>query len=1602
MKKVTSLDAFHRSIIEPLEARIAPAGLTAPVPLLANAHQHSIAVGSALLLHAGDLLSTSDTGGAFLMFVQAGQALVFTTDFNHNNVLDPNEITGIAAGNGLQLYSFVDIHGDIVTNLNANGTLTDSDSNSNTGPAATNGRDGRVLLPSTITSITMRSITTADLVDQNGDGAVNDVDVLSRLAPSSYTIFGSILAGGGLGDNLYTPFTTTGTGTGAVNTVSPSAHGLLFDTTGFSIQSTNAVDYFIRTNPEVGSILIGTAASGEHFNFGTSQHNVLPQGELLPFHPGIGAVGGGIYNVRGADSSMQFSVDTLRAGDGGFGAAGGSIVNVLLSGDSVTGYSVLAGNGGTGLTGGAGGSIGNFSDFGSLTSRVVLKAGDGGHGLTGAGGPGGLISIGTATLTADVHITLGSGGDGFSAGGVGASLASATITNIGPSVPVAVDLVSTTRDLDLKNLTPAGLPSGAVTPTIGQVQIVDFNHDDSPDLVFSTNNPDTIEVLYGIPGSPGLFSQDNPFLYLEGPAHARLAVADFNNDGLPDIAAASGDASNAGISIYLNKGDGSFTTRLQSTLPTLGDYGYYRGPTHATSITAGDFNGDGIIDIAVNEIYQAKTPAPKPYDVTVILDGIVDPNLGGKHGTGYFVGDFVRDDVIALNPNVQITAPIVELGPEGTVHLHATAVNGNSANDVLLIGKVGQKFFTEVDNTAAAVAATNPVTNPPYTTEPSQNVFSLGKVDTNRALSTQAANGSITRQVTLPDAQLQELTVVDIDSDGNADVVVLTSQPTDFLVTFKGDGGGGFTVASDNPTLPNGNLVPNDNSGIFLGNNGGAGSNGGLGLTNLQTVSIRTTDSDSDGVYDEVAVLDYRTSTNFSVRAIEVNFKVNVNGVDTAGFDQPFASVDNTVPFITPAAVDNSVVAWDTLTAAVDLVGYGVAVPSSANPNFTLLSFNGNGVSGSYNFLNYGLHIVAGDGGNSVVGPGGTGGFLGGKITTTTTFDPTTKLPTSSFTGAIEITLPDNATGKSEFQGVLDLTGGNGGDGFTNGGAGGNVQGISVHFPATTSVLDSGVILTGGDGGFGLTGSGGAGGALVGNSIQTGTNFNAGNGGNGIVGGRGGSIVGNGNKGFFDSEDIQVAVIGGVGGHGINGAGDGGSILNFNVHYLAAGAAGILDYEGGRGGTAVAGRGGAGGALVGVTPDIVDNNLTGEIFLKAGVGGDGLTGGAGGGIATFINSPQPTVTPTTLSILAGDGGHGITGPGGLGGGISTINVSVAGIGGTISTFPYSRIIAGNGGDSFGGAAAQGGSIDNVTSTSQSSSIVVAAGKGGDGLTVGGAGGSVTNSTLNAAATFINGTHIGKQVLVIAGDGGDVYSAAATNTNLVAQLGGPISTYGKINGHAGNGGGINNLTQPNSEQTRVNLIAGNGGNTVNYGSPSDAIVGVGVGGSITNISIAGTIGNLAPEIAIRAYNDIDNNGKVDESMSQFVKNFFVDSLNPLVNLDDSIGNVGLVAGIAGRVKDGLPASPGINGGVSNLVARSILSMVAGSVDNIAAIQVLSGISLSDPNGVFGGDKPVLGQLDYLNQDGSLNNTGPVLGGALIDGAVVAKSLGGLTGPRVFKR
>jgi hypothetical protein len=115
------------------------------------------------------------------------------------------------------------------------------------------------------------------------------------------------------------------------------------------------------------------------------------------------------------------------------------------------------------------------------------------------------------------------------------------------------------------------------------VSIADLNHDGKLDLVVASAFNQAVVVLLG--NGDGTFS--SPVFYSTsalGEAAYDIAVADFNADGIPDIAAELYDG---GVVLLYGNGDGTF----QSPVSTPSSKG-------GESLVVGDFNHDGAPDIA--------------------------------------------------------------------------------------------------------------------------------------------------------------------------------------------------------------------------------------------------------------------------------------------------------------------------------------------------------------------------------------------------------------------------------------------------------------------------------------------------------------------------------------------------------------------------------------------------------------------------------------------------------------------------------------------------------------------------------------------------------------------------------------------------------------------------------------------------------------------------------------------------------------------------------------------------------------------------------------------------------------------------------------------
>jgi hypothetical protein len=184
----------------------------------------------------------------------------------------------------------------------------------------------------------------------------------------------------------------------------------------------------------------------------------------------------------------------------------------------------------------------------------------------------------------------------------------------------------------------------------------DFNGDGNPDLVEANygwpgESGNTATVLLG--NGDGTFGASRNYPVLAQPS--AVAVADFNGDGILDVAVAA----LGGLSILLGKGDG--------TLQPAQNYPEVPG----TSLAVADFNGDGFLDLA---LWHPGTPG----SVHVLLgqgDGTFQPGPSYLAGSaspegrpGLVAGDFNGDGILdlALSDSVASSVSVLLGKGDGT------------------------------------------------------------------------------------------------------------------------------------------------------------------------------------------------------------------------------------------------------------------------------------------------------------------------------------------------------------------------------------------------------------------------------------------------------------------------------------------------------------------------------------------------------------------------------------------------------------------------------------------------------------------------------------------------------------------------------------------------------------------------------------------------------------------------------------------------------------------------------------------------------------------------------------------------------------------------
>jgi hypothetical protein len=465
-----------------------------------------------------------------------------------------------------------------------------------------------------------------------------------------------------------------------------------------------------------------------------------------------------------------------------------------------------------------------------------------------------------------------------------------------------------------------------------------------------------------------------------------VTVADFNNDGKPDLAVANmGPFSTfqSSLSVLLGNGDGSFQPAVTTDIFNSGG-----GQGFAPSVAVGDFNGDRLLDVAVSTSGTSATPA-----VEVMLgkgDGSFQPIHRilsvAQTPLSVAVGDFDRNGVLDL-----VTA------------------NSTSGTLSLLLGNGDGSFRPRVD--LAVGAAPRAVSVGDFNSDGRLDVVTAQQISD--TVSVLLGNGNGTFAPPLVFAASGEfftpssMVVGDVNGDGRADLAINSISFLDsdaFQVgVLLGNGDGTFQAPLLGAAQPGGSGdlalgdfnsdgrpdaavadelgAPSGNLSVFAGN--GDGTFQSLIRLDLLTggndpTGVAATDLNGDGLVDLVATNFFFNSgdtpstvgvlLNNSRRGVTATFSAGVLTVTGDGQDDSIAVSRNAAGTI---LVNNGAVAIQGGPATVANTRLIMMVGGGGNDRLSLDETNGALPRASI-FGGDGNDVLVGGSGNDII-DGGTG-----------------------------------------------------------------------------------------------------------------------------------------------------------------------------------------------------------------------------------------------------------------------------------------------------------------------------------------------------------------------------------------------------------------------------------------------------------------------------------------------------------------------------------------------------------------------------------------------------------------------------------------------------
>jgi 6-phosphogluconolactonase (cycloisomerase 2 family) len=348
-----------------------------------------------------------------------------------------------------------------------------------------------------------------------------------------------------------------------------------------------------------------------------------------------------------------------------------------------------------------------------------------------------------------------------------------------------VGSLSTTKLYVWRNNGDATLANPLIIPTndySSKLAVADLNGDGFPDVAIANENYNstagfTVHLHNGQTGAAAGFTA--PVFTAINAAATDIAAADLNNDGHVDLAVSAGD-----LRVFLNNGNGTFAPG-SSYNPALN--AQYKGTTLATA----DLDNDGDVDLVGSGYYEQGSTGTSQGAYTVLKN-----NGNGTFGTA---------TVYSLNLFTYLPKDLeaADLNADGFADIFATNPSGRTPEGWVLLMSNGQggfqapKLFSTGQWTYSIAAADVDNDGDP-------DVLTASRDSNALALFENQGNGAF-RELTLYQlGTFNDATVsADIDNDGDIDIV--TNNETDvssnqgLVMVSKNNGNGTFAQAVSYP-----------------------------------------------------------------------------------------------------------------------------------------------------------------------------------------------------------------------------------------------------------------------------------------------------------------------------------------------------------------------------------------------------------------------------------------------------------------------------------------------------------------------------------------------------------------------------------------------------------------------------------------------------------------------------------------------------------------------------------------------------------------------------------------------------------------------------------